>query len=765
MLAFWFFSRQERVALNMGFFWRAGANEPGVVSAELANTQAGHDAARSRREEDGLDRLSLAQSMYRTIKATPAGYSTRIGLYGEWGAGKTTVLNFLSDIARSHDDVVIHVSAWRAVDADSFVTSLSDAMRAKVKASKIPVPWYLKWKFWGSKTSSGVAGLSQVTGQASGKIDNDLATMVTMGAALTGSVADVVQHKLKLDTDDLKQLRALLNAHQVIVFIDDLDRADPVILPKTLMALREYLDIPGFVFVLAFDKTIITQSLKAYSQAFSSSRQAFLDKIIDFDFELKTLPRHLSSQFAANTLAQYCDFIPQKHRDNAAQWFPDNPRLTRTIARELGSLKDVALRHGQDELKWEAIILQTLLRREAPESAAMVEATLLGRGTPTLVLAFNPERKTEAMTLLVEALAASGFKQGSEAFNRFSRLILKIQGLRALDTPQRIHSEMLLSTQEPCFSQQELLKLIERWDQTQDDRVLADALQFAGEVACANPLQVAVTLMNLTLDHYGRCIQRMSEQKVIAQRSFCLQEAEQTARFLWELLKADETGDLYRATTQVRIGVRVLESFTSYSRREWLLDELWLRCIESRMMTVLAERCDSQVVLFYRCKEYEIKERGPASMPPIVQEVHALTASAAVEDLLGMFSEANAIQLCSLDSVLSRRLELLRNEGSVLYSNPHKQALLKLLQGSDDREQQYVLAKNAMDYLSFQLDKNDDLQGLFKAHPEVLSSCWRLVISEQWRQETNETLHWMRSRLEQRGIDIAGLPDPSSATG
>ncbi|MNJ25670.1 KAP family P-loop NTPase fold protein [Pseudomonas alkylphenolica] len=749
----------------MGFFRRAGANKPGVVAAQLANTQAGHDAARSRCEEDGLDRLSLAQSMYRTIKATPAGYSTRIGLYGEWGAGKTTVLNFLSDIAQSHDDVVVHVSAWRAVDADSFVASLSDAMRAKVKALNIAVPWYLKWKYWGAKTSSGVANLSQMTGQASGKIDNDMGTMVTMGAALTGSVASLVQQRLGLEVADLEQLRALLQAHQVIVFIDDLDRADPVILPKTLMALREYLDLPGFAFVLAFDKAIITRSLRAYSRAFSSSRQAFLDKIIDFEFELKALPRNLSSRFAAYTLAQYCDFIPPIHRDNAAEWFPDNPRLTRTIARELGSLKDVALRHGQDELKWEAIILQTLLRREAPECAAIVEEKLLGRGTPTLVLAFNQERKTEAMTLLVQALAASGFQPGSAAFNRYSRLVVRMQGLRALDTPERIRSEMLLSTREPCFSQHELLKLIERWDQTQNDRVLAEALQFAGKVACTNPLQVAVTLMNLTLDHYDLCIQRMSEQKVIAQRRLCLQEAEQTARFLWRLLQADETEDLYRATTQVSIGIRVLESFASYSRRDYPLDELWLRCIEGWMMPVLAARCQNQVALFYRCTEYEIKEQGPASMPPIVQKVHALTASAAVKDILGMFTAANAIHLCSLESVPSSRLELLRNEGSVLYSKPHKQTLLKLLEGGADREQQHVLAKNAMDYLSLQLDRNDDLQELFKAHPEVLSSCWRLVISEQWRQETNEMLHWMRGRLEQRGIDVAGLPDPCSAFG
>lgn len=748
----------------MGFFWRAGATKPGVVSAELANTQAGHDAARSRREEDGLDRFSLAQSMYRTIKATPAGYSTRIGLYGEWGAGKTTVLNFLSEIAQSHDDVVVHVSAWRAVDADSFVTSLSDAMRAKVKALKIPVPWYLKWKFWGSKTSSGVANLSQMTGQASGKIENDLGTMVTMGAALTGSVADVVQHKLQLDANDLKQLRALLSAHQVIVFIDDLDRADPVILPKTLMALREYLDIPGFAFVLAFDKTIITQSLKAYSRAFSSSRQAFLDKIIDFDFELRALPCDLSARFAADTLAQYCAFIPEKYRYSAAEWFPDNPRLIRTIARELGCLKDIAIRYGQDELKWEAIILQILLRREVPECAEIVEETLLGKGAPTLALAFSQERKSDAMDLLLRAIAASGFKQGSDAFKRYHRLVVKLQGLRTFDTPEQIRSEMSLSARVPCFTQKEFLRLVECWDQSQNNQLLVEALKSAGKAASTSEFQAALKLLELTLDHYVMCIQQMSEQKSIAQRDHSLNQAEQTARFLWGLLHTEDMDQLHKATTQVTFGIRMLDLFARFARSDCPLDELWLRCIEGWMMSVVAERCQNQVALFYRCKAYEIKEQGVLSMPLIVQGVHAATASAAVEEVIGMFTSANAIHLCSLEEAQSPRLELLRAENSVLYLNPHKQVLLKALEGAYDREHQFILAKNAMDYLSLQLDRNTDLPRFFADHPDVLSSCWRLVIGEKWREDTNERLRWIRKRLQERGVDVVGLLAPCSPT-
>ncbi|MFQ6575940.1 KAP family P-loop NTPase fold protein [Pseudomonas sp. UM16] len=746
----------------MGFFRRADAKQAPTVDAELANTQAGHDAARFKGDEDGLDRLWLAQSMYRTIKATPEGYSTRIGLYGEWGAGKTTVLNFLSEIAQAKGDVVVHVSAWRAVDADGFVKSLSDAMRAKIKTLKIAEPWYLRWKHRGAKTSSTVAGLSQMTGQAAGKIDNDMGTMLTMGAALTGTVATHIQQRLALDTVDLVPLRALLKEHHVVVFIDDLDRADPVILPKTLMALREYLDLPGFAFVLAFDKAIVTQSLKAYSQAFSSSRQAFLNKIIDFEFELRVLPGGLSSQFAANTLAQYCTFIPEQDRSRAAEWFPDNPRLTRTIARELGSLKAAALRHGPGELRWEAIILQAVLRREAPLCAAMVEARLLGKGAPTLVLAFNQDSKSEAMDLLVKAITASGFEHGSEAFDRYSRMVVKLQGLRAFDTPERIRSEMLLTSREPCFTQQEFLQLVQHWDQTPDNRLLAEALDTAANVACTSRLQAAAILLNLALDRYNVCIAQFAEQKSVAQRSRWIDQAEQAARFLWGLLSAEKISDLYRASSHITLSVQMLELFTRFARRNFPLDELWLRCIEGWMMRVLAERCEDQAALFFRCKAYETKGQGAGSMPPIVQCVYTATAKAAVDDAIGLFSVTNAIQLCSYEKEPSHRLELLRDENSMLYSKPHKAMLLRLFEGAQGREQQYILAKNALDYLSLLIDRNHDLKRFFQVHPDVLSGCWRLVIGEDWQQETLQRLHWLRDRLQQRGVDVAGLPEAGS---
>ena len=51
----------------------------------------GYDAARSARNEDQLNRWPIAQEIYRIASSGPRDWSVRIGVYGEWGSGKTEV--------------------------------------------------------------------------------------------------------------------------------------------------------------------------------------------------------------------------------------------------------------------------------------------------------------------------------------------------------------------------------------------------------------------------------------------------------------------------------------------------------------------------------------------------------------------------------------------------------------------------------------------------------------------------------------------------
>jgi predicted KAP-like P-loop ATPase len=89
-----------------------------------------------------------------------------------------------------------------------------------------------------------------------------------------------------LKPSDLAELHRKLGPRRVVVFIDDLDRADARVIPKALLALRELLDWPNFAFVLAFDKAIVATALGEYSRAYGENAHLFLQKVIDVGFDI-----------------------------------------------------------------------------------------------------------------------------------------------------------------------------------------------------------------------------------------------------------------------------------------------------------------------------------------------------------------------------------------------------------------------------------------------------------------------------------------------
>jgi KAP family P-loop domain len=136
------------------------------------------------------------------------------------------------------------------------------------------------------------------------------------------------------------------------VFIDDLDRTDPTVVPKLLLALRELLDVPKFVFVLAFDRGTVSRALAEYNTAWGPSGEAFLEKIIDFPFELPTPTPGQVKALAVRQFGELRPFVPLDRLNEVAALLPDNP---------VRPLKPEVLRHEGNELDWTTILIFHLL--------------------------------------------------------------------------------------------------------------------------------------------------------------------------------------------------------------------------------------------------------------------------------------------------------------------------------------------------------------------------------------------------------------------
>jgi hypothetical protein len=174
---------------------------------------------------------------------------------------------------------------------------------------------------------------------------------------------NAVGHWLRPDGDQITKIREKANDRRIVVFVDDLDRATPELLPKLFLALREVLDLPGFTFVLAFDNEIVAEGLIKSNPAWGNGAK-FLDKILDFQYCLPPITMEGKHLLLKRMLKRYGEFVPESSTESIEHLLPDNPRKLKALIRSLISLKSQVARHDPDELNWVDIWLAVLVRDE-----------------------------------------------------------------------------------------------------------------------------------------------------------------------------------------------------------------------------------------------------------------------------------------------------------------------------------------------------------------------------------------------------------------
>lgn len=260
-----------------------------------------------------VDSLERSELVTKLADAVMACKPPRVfGLHGDWGEGKTSVLQQL----HCRLDGMPSREQWRDAQFDSVAPSLDqqrdvndewkcESLKGKIAfADRALVVWFEAWRYQ-HEASPVVALLHEMRGQlgalARAKMKAWMLTEVTVrsslmvlgklaGAignpiALAAGAADVVQsegekwerahfaeqlpgealrEQLQGAIDQLlgnKPEQATDTSRRVIVLIDDLDRCEPHATFRLLEGIKIYLNIPNCVFVMGMDKRAIVDAI------------------------------------------------------------------------------------------------------------------------------------------------------------------------------------------------------------------------------------------------------------------------------------------------------------------------------------------------------------------------------------------------------------------------------------------------------------------------------------------------------------------------
>lgn len=323
-----------------------------LVDVEIRGA-IGFDAAVTSRKDDHLNRWPLARQVYSVAVDGPADWSARIGVYGEWGTGKTSVLRFVESMARRDGHIVAWFDPWEYGNKSdlwqAFVLAISTAAKANLGESA---------EVGGKKLKAG-------SGKVAGFLSRLSKAVPLEGASAVGEGLELLRSAFAFSQKDLDGLREVLDGNRVIVIIDDLDRTEAELVPEILFALKQVMDVRGFSFICGFDPQVVGKVLKSRHKGFGNGLK-FLEKIIDYPVWLPAASDEGLKKIAEADAAMYCSFIPSAALRDALDLLPKNPRSIRQFVRLCALLKTQTERHGKDELNWPIILTANVIKVRFP---------------------------------------------------------------------------------------------------------------------------------------------------------------------------------------------------------------------------------------------------------------------------------------------------------------------------------------------------------------------------------------------------------------
>ena len=243
--------------------------------------------------QDSLEISSYHEALVDFIKKTDTPMT--IGVQGEWGSGKTSLLNQIwSKLEKSndeHDDdhnyLQIWVNSWEhsllctpeeclLKIINEIITELlsADVDKNKRDAIKEGVQSLMKGALRiSSSLAAGSAGA-----QAVDTIFNDEVNTIKN---LRRQLKELVLEIKNLETNPYQR---------VVVYVDDLDRIEPKDAVKILELLKNVFNVPDCVFVLAIDYQVVVKGLEEKFGEQTPENdwefRAFFDKIIQLPFSM-----------------------------------------------------------------------------------------------------------------------------------------------------------------------------------------------------------------------------------------------------------------------------------------------------------------------------------------------------------------------------------------------------------------------------------------------------------------------------------------------
>lgn len=251
-----------------------------------------------KQEEDLLGRATISNQLGKAIYKYKEKSGLVIGLFGEWGTGKTSVVNMAeNEIKRlsekdENKPLIVRFSPWNYTDKNNLISLFFQDLKIKIY-NQSGKDYYKKVGKALEDYSKAIYLLNYVP-----SVGGEVVTIIKI---ILNIVSKKFTKKDNLDESRKKLEKVLRKSDKkIIVVIDDIDRLTNVQIRDIFQLVKQVADFPNVIYLLVMDRNVVQRALAEVHNLEEGNE--YLEKIIQVPIELPELSKHKLDGILLNQL-------------------------------------------------------------------------------------------------------------------------------------------------------------------------------------------------------------------------------------------------------------------------------------------------------------------------------------------------------------------------------------------------------------------------------------------------------------------------------
>jgi len=267
-------------------------------------------------KDDILERKPFAKAIAEAVITYQREESIVAGLYGEWGSGKTSIINmvleYINEITNNETQkdppYIIKFNPWNFSDQNQLIAQFFSQLSSTLKK-----PNY-------SKEAWEIGELLEKYGKMLQPLEYipKIGRISSIMSRIFQDIGESSKSWSIFKSNNLVSLKSELNdlilqkQKKLIVIIDDIDRLNKLEIRQIFQLVKSLGDFNNTIYILAFDRSIIENVLNEFQGAKGSD---YLEKIVQVPFNIPLISKHDIETLLIKRIEELFHDLPEEKID------------------------------------------------------------------------------------------------------------------------------------------------------------------------------------------------------------------------------------------------------------------------------------------------------------------------------------------------------------------------------------------------------------------------------------------------------------------